>query len=409
MFKPPRIMQVGYIAVLLSACVTLSACATKQPAVSPLDSTSNVVPDQTRDAQAIPSGAPSRATSGMPAPMPSIQAGLSRADAGPFLQSNGHLVPEIQAFADELSRTRAIPLTHVESLLQSASYNATAARLMSPSTTRVRRSWVTYRKRFVEPIRIRNGAEFWKQHRNTLDAASREYGVPASIITAIIGVETLYGRQTGNFRVLDALATLGFRYPDASRPERSQMFRDQLADLIQLDYAGKLDAQTVQGSFAGAMGLPQFMPGSLLRYAADGNQDGKIDLLNNVDDAIFSVARFLREHGWKPGVPVFAPVALPANAKTLVVGGLEPTYDWQALQDKGAARVASSGHYNSNWQQYRMGIVDLVDEPRRTAEYRTGTPNFFALTHYNRSYFYATSVAELAQELANRMEYDWPY
>ncbi|MFA5488142.1 MAG: lytic murein transglycosylase B [Candidimonas sp.] len=405
MFKSPRIVQAGCLAALLSVCATLSACATKQTAVPPSNSTPNTAPGR-----AAPPASGSQAhNAGMPKALPSIQAGFSRADAGPLRQANGTLVPEIQAFADELSRTRGIPLEHVERLLASADYNATAARLMSPSSTRVRRSWVTYRKRFVEPIRIRNGVEFWSQHRLALDGAAREYGVPASIIAAIIGVETLYGRHTGNFSVLDALTTLGFRYPDAGRPERSQMFRDQLADLIQLDYAGKIDALTAQGSFAGAMGLPQFMPGSLLRYAADGNGDGKIDLLNNVDDAIFSVARFLREHGWQRGVPVFAPVALPSNAQSLVSGGLEPTLDWQTLKERGATRLPSTGNYGTAWQKHRLGIVDLVDEPRKTVEYRTGTPNFFALTHYNRSYFYAASVADLAQELANRMKYDNPY
>src|SRR5690606_2802057 len=123
---------------------------------------------------------------------------------------------------------------------------------------------------------------------------AEQYGVPASIIVAIIGVETIYGRYTGNFRVLDALATLGFRYPDPKRPERSQLFRDQLADLIQLDAQGQVDALQATGSYAGAMGLPQFMPGSLLRYAADGDGDGQIELHESAEDAIASVARFLR-------------------------------------------------------------------------------------------------------------------
>src|SRR5690606_30063578 len=134
------------------------------------------------------------------------------------------------------------------------------ARLMSPSKTRIRRSWVTYRGRFVEPIRIRNGEQFWREHADELARAEATYGVPASIIVAIIGVETLYGRHTGDFRVLDALATLGFRYPDPTRPERAHLFRNQLADLITLDHQGLLDARTATGSFAGAMGLPQFMP-----------------------------------------------------------------------------------------------------------------------------------------------------
>jgi len=341
-----------------------------------------------------------------------------------FRQADGRLIPEIQAYAQEVARVRHVPLTHVETLLKDAQYNATAARLMAPAKTRIRRSWVTYRNRFVEPVRINGGQKFWQQHKSTLDRAAQDYGVPQSIIVAIIGVETIYGRHTGNFRVLDALTTLGFSYPDDSRPERSQLFRDQLADLIQLDYEKKLDARQVTGSFAGAMGLPQFMPGSLMRYAADGNSDGRIDLHYSVEDAIVSVARFLRLHGWVPGLPVFAPVTLPRNPQALAVGGLYPTYEWSQLQKEGAATRPlpgtlaeagpaaggnrQSGTVAADWRQHKLGVVDLLDEPRKLAEYRIGTPNFFAITHYNRSYFYATSVADLAKALSDGMGYGGP-
>jgi membrane-bound lytic murein transglycosylase B len=248
-----------------------------------------------------------------------------------------------------------------------------------------------------------------------LDRASSEYGVPASVIVSIIGIETLYGRDTGNFRVLDALATLGFRYPDESRPERSQLFRDQLADLIELHHHKILDALSVQGSYAGAMGLPQFMPGSLIRYAADGDKDGRIDLLSNPTDAIASVGRFLNLHGWVPGLPVFAPVILPADAGKLVAGGLSPTLDWAELRAQGAsirvrtlAPASGTEAATTKWQRHKVGVVDLLDEPRNLSEYRTATPNFFAITHYNRSYFYAAAVADLAQELADRMGYAAP-
>ena len=333
--------------------------------------------------------------------MPEIQAGRSEVSSRPFSRDDGSLQPDIDDFATEVADTRKLPIAHVRSVLQDAQYNASAARLMSPSKTRIRRSWVTYRDRFVEPIRINAGEQFWRQNMQVLERTERQYGVPASIIVAIIGVETIYGRYTGDYRVLDALATLGFRYPDADRPERSHMFRNQLADLIQLDYEGKLDARQVIGSFAGAMGLPQFMPGSLMRFAADGDMDGQIDLHGNVSDAVVSVARFLRLHGWVPGLPVFAPVNLPQEAAKFVTGGLEPTLDWKQLADAGA-RVLDVNDSKA-WQQYPLGVVNLVDEPRKTVEYRLGTPNFFALTHYNRSYFYASSVADLAKTLEARV------
>ncbi|MDS1141955.1 lytic murein transglycosylase B [Pusillimonas sp. SM2304] len=407
MFKPARILQVSFLSLFLAGCA-----ATETSALRP-------------GAPALPPpAAPAPATGYTPAAVdtaPPIGAGQSIAGARGFLQDNGALTPNIQAYANEVASARHIPIGHVEALLLQAQYNAAAVKLMTPSKTRIRRSWVTYRNRFVEPVRINAGEAFWSENKAMLDQTARHYGVPPSIIVAIIGVETVYGRNTGNFRVLDALTTLGFRYPDSSRPERSQLFRDQLADLIQLDYEKKLNAREAMGSFAGAMGLPQFMPGSLMRYAADGNGDGRIDLLYSVDDAIASVARFLRLHGWEPGLPVFAPATLPQNPQALVVGGLYPTLEWTQLQDLGAAvrptpgnpagasaRQAMHAAAGSDWRQHKLGVVDLLDEPRNTAEYRLGTPNFFAITHYNRSYFYATSVADLAQALADRMGYGWP-
>ncbi|NYT46163.1 lytic murein transglycosylase B [Pollutimonas thiosulfatoxidans] len=409
MFKPVRSLQVGCIAVLLAGCA-----ANQTAAVAPAPM------------QVVPATAVTQNTAqplSLPAPAPSIQAGISTPGSAVFRQANGDLTPNLQAYAREVANARGVPLSHVEALLRTANYDAAAVKLMTPSGNRIRRSWVTYRNRFVEPIRINAGERFWSENRSTLDSVATTYGVPPSIIVAIIGIETVYGRNTGSFRVLDVLTTLGFRYPDPSRPERSQLFRDQLADLIELDYKKQLNALEVSGSFAGAMGLPQFMPGSLMRYAADGDRDGRIDLLYSVDDAIASVARFLRLHGWVPGLPVFAPAAAGPNAASLVAGGLIPTYDWAQLEAAGATlrtptaastaalrpvSHASEAGAAAPWQQHKLGVVDLVDEPRKLAEYRIGTPNFFAITHYNRSYFYASSVADLAHALADRMGYGWP-
>ena len=389
MFKPVRILQVA-AAVLLGGCA--SSQTTQPPATA---QTPHVAPASTPMSQGT--NWPRRAAS-------------PGSDPQAFTDSRGELKPEIHEFAQNLAAKRNLPLAHVVALLEDARYDAKAAALMSPAKTRVRRSWVTYRKRFVEPVRMRAGLEFWAEHRNTLDEAAERYGVPPSIIVAIIGVETIYGRYTGSFSVLDAIATLAFRYPDPDRPDRIQLFQDQLADLIVLDHQGVLDARRVTGSFAGAMGLPQFMPGSLMRYAVDGDGDRNIDLGESPEDAIMSVANFLVEHGWQPGLPVFAPVVLPADTKSLVHGGLEPVYDWKQLQTHGAKAVNAdmSGGSQAPWTQHKLGVVDLVDEPRKQVEYRSGTPNFFAITHYNRSYFYAASVADLAEELATRMGYGHP-
>lgn len=392
MFRTIRMLQLGTIMCLLAGCASGNTPAGMAAAESTHDTLIQANHDAAENARKplLLAAAPEAAES--------IQAGTSTPAASGFTLESGELKPDIKAYAEEVARTRNIPQASVEALLQDARYDATVARLMSPSKTRVRRSWVTYRNRFVEPVRIQAGLEFWQQHQEQLEQVERDLGVPASVIVAIIGVETIYGRYMGDFRVLDALATLGFRYPDPTRPERSQLFRDQLADLAQLHHEHQLDAYTVRGSFAGAMGLPQFMPGSLLRYAVDGDGDGRIDLHTNTADAIASVAAFLRYHGWVPGLPIFAPVVLPEHAADLVKGGINPTLSWQTLAQHRAS--VQSGQDDLSWQDHKLGVIDLKDEPRNTVEFRTGTPNFFAITHYNRSYFYATAVAELAMTLA---------
>lgn len=390
MFRPSRILQVAVASFLLSGC------STSHPEHQ------NGYNAASADIQTVVSNDRINSTGMYP-----IAKSERTATRGDFLDANARLEPELDAFARDIAQARNIPLQDIHALLSAAQYNDTAVRLMQPSAKRIQRSWVTYRKRNVDPIRIRLGVAFWKEHQSDLTRASQTYGVPPSIIVAIIGIETVYGQYTGSFRVLDTLTTLGFRYPDKSRPERQQMFREQLADLIQLDYEGKLDAYTVEGSFAGAMGLPQFMPGSLANFAADGDGDGKIDLQSNTADAIASVARFLRLHGWEPTLPVFAPIALPSQAGNLVKGGLNPDMSWEQLQSAGA-RFSPESRAGTAWQRYPLGVIDLVDEPRKLDEYRSATPNFFAITHYNRSYFYAAAVADLAHELADRMGYGDP-
>ncbi|MBV6272223.1 lytic murein transglycosylase B [Alcaligenaceae bacterium CGII-47] len=387
MFRPSRILQVAVASFLLSGCSTSHP---EHPSAAALDKQITVSNDRIRSATTDSTEKPGRLVA-----------------RGDFIDANAKLLPELDTFAKETAQARDIPLQDIRALLGVARLNETAIRLMQPSTTRIQRSWVTYRKRNVDPIRIRRGVAFWKAHQNDLTRASQTYGVPPSIIVAIIGIETVYGQYTGSYRVLDTLTTLGFRYPDKGRPERQQMFREQLADLIQLDHKGQLDAYTVEGSFAGAMGLPQFMPGSLMNFAADGDGDGKIDLQGNTADAIASVARFLRLHGWEPALPVFAPITLPAQAAALVKGGLVPDMSWDQLQQAGA-RISAQAHAGSAWQRYPLGVIDLLDEPRKLNEYRSATPNFFAITHYNRSYFYAAAVADLAHELANIMGYGDP-
>jgi membrane-bound lytic murein transglycosylase B len=307
----------------------------------------------------------------------------------------------MQRFGIELAAQRKLSEPKVLQLLDEARYNPTVARIVAPvapGQTRAPRSWATYRGRVVEPIRVAQGQAFMQQYAAELDRASARYGVPQNVIAAIIGVETLYGKSQGTFRVLDSLATLGFDYPDASRPDRAEMFRGQLADLIELDLIGRLDARTLKGSFAGAVGIPQFMPGSIKRFAVSARGDQEINLSSNMADAITSVANFLVEHGWQRGLPIFVPVRLPVSANKLVDGGLKPTLDWPQLQAAGAK--LAPGAKEAPWMRASLGIIDLPEESTGTVELRTATQNFFTITLYNRSYFYAASVADLAAALA---------
>jgi membrane-bound lytic murein transglycosylase B len=380
MFMFKRLLQAG----VLAAPIVLAGCASS-PSRTPV------------------SDLPPTASSSSPIRIGSAEPGPSD-EASSTALPNGQLRPEVDAFARDLATRASLPLDQVMASLSGARYSATVARLMMPAVPghKVWRSWVTYRSRFVEPKRIRWGAEFWRENAAALNQAQQRYGVPAKIIAGIIGVETIYGRNMGSFRVIDALSTLAFDYPVPDKPERAAMFRDQLGDFITLALQGRL-AMDTRGSYAGAIGMPQFMPQSIMQYAVDGsgNTGGPIDLSNSPADAIMSVGNYLSSHGWVRGVPVFAPVTLPADPASLVAGGLTPTLNWPGLQTAGA-QVAPGARIGA-WSQQPLGIVNLDEEARGTAQYRTGTPNFFAITQYNHSYFYATAVSDLADAVAQEV------
>ena len=388
-----RFLQLAALVFSLTACVSTtgsspqaSSPSSAGTAATSSSSTNAASKEVVRDATLRPG---SRSTS---------QASQPHDASGPNTHNRA---ATMKAFANELAVARGLNETQVLAVLNDAKLNPTVARIVTPpppGQARPPRSWQTYRNRFVEPIRIRAGKAFMLDYQAELARAEQRYGVPAEIIAAIIGVETLYGKQMGNFRVLDALYTLAFDYPDPKRPDRQEMFRGQLADLIELHLQGKLDALTLKGSYAGAIGIPQFMPGSIKRFAVSAKgEHAAIDLTRDTSDAIASVANFLVAHGWQRGLPVFAPVVLPRDPQRLVDGGLTPKLDWTQLRAAGA--TLQPGATAGSWTKSALGVIDLPEEPSGTVEYRTATPNFFALTMYNRSYFYATAVADLAAAL----------
>jgi len=402
MFTCRQLLQLGLVTALLTGCSTARTDQASRPAEPQAGMPATPDASVPRIRIGPPPGEGSASTIGSEG-----GAGAADEQRSAVAAADGSMRPDVQAFIQQLAAARGLPASQLTGALADARYSPTVARLIAPAPGRkISRSWITYRARVVEPKRIGWGVEFWRDNAETLNQAAQRFGVPPSIIVGIIGVETLYGRNMGNFRVLDALSTLAFDYPDPSKPDRAQMFQSQLADFLTLTLQGKLDLQTL-GSYAGAIGMPQFMPGSIMRYAIDGDGSGHIDLANNPTDAILSVGNFLMEHGWERGRPVFAPVVLPPNAGGLVDGGLSPTRTWPQLQAAGAAAGGTSSMAgmtaDAGWQQGMLGVIDLPEESAGTAEYRTATVNFFALTQYNHSYFYAASVADLAAAIQARM------
>lgn len=245
--------------------------------------------------------------------------------------------------------------------------------------------WSDYRALFLTDKRIQGGLEFWQAHQSVLERAEREYGVPAQVMVAIIGVETFYGRNTGRWRVIDALTTLAFDYPP-----RARFFRSELEHYLVLARDNGQDVLAVRGSYAGAIGIPQFMPSSTRAYAVDFDGDGVIDLRASTADAIGSVASFLAKHGWQPGAPVQLKPALSGEAWRAYAGGsVDPKHPLSALREAGVQLPEAP----SLPEDTRAALIDLG------SELRVGLRNFYVITRYNRSALYAAAVADLAEAL----------
>ncbi|MBC7453341.1 MAG: lytic murein transglycosylase B [Massilia sp.] len=301
----------------------------------------------------------------------------------------------VAEFEDQMVRQHGFERDALAALLAQVRYIDAAVQLIKPAPVGKPKNWQAYRARFIEPVRIAAGVAFWNAHADTLARAEAQYGVPADIIVGIIGVETVYGRNTGRFRVLDVLTTLAFAYPEApNRAARMQFFRGELENTLLLARKTHIDPLSLLGSFAGAVGLPQFMPGSILAYGVDFDDDGQIDLRNSADDAIGSVAHFLQQHGWRgeQGEPIVFAANLAAGAawQSAIGQGLTANYRAEELAALGAVSPSALP------EGMRFGLIDLQNGVEAT-EYWFATNNFFAITHYNRSYFYAMSVLELGQ------------
>jgi len=306
----------------------------------------------------------------------------------------------VQDFTAMMVQQHGFTRTEVETVFKNTRHISSAIQLIKPAPVGQPKNWHAYRARFVEPKRIAAGLAFWNEHAEALARAEKEYGVPADVIVGILGIETLYGQNTGSFRVIDVLATLAFDYPDTpNRTVRMDYFRGELENALLFARESSIDPFSLKGSYAGAIGLPQFMPGSIRKFAVDYDGDGKIDLRNSPEDAIGSIANFLSQHGWHSGEPavfsatVTQPVEDGKTAWTSYIGqGLEAKFSLAELEAAGVKPAVEPP------ADMPFGLIDLQNGTEPT-EYWLGGPNFFAVTQYNRSYFYAMSVLDLGREV----------
>lgn len=253
-------------------------------------------------------------------------------------------------------------------------------------------TWTRYSKIFLTEKNIKKGVEFWQTHAEILARAEKEFAVAPEIIVATLGVETRYGSNTGNYRVIDALSTLALEYP-----RRSKYFTAELKNFLLLTDQNKLDPLGVTGSYAGAIGLPQFMPSSYRSYAVDFTNDGSSDLVNSIDDAIGSIASYYSKHGWKPGQPVsWSATSVSDQASKLVVKKRKTDRSLKKLQKAGVV-VQEQGFLDA-----RVGLIKLSGD--QGPEYRVAFDNFFVITRYNTSKMYATAVQLLGEEIKTRVQ-----
>lgn len=333
-------------------------------------------------AQDIPQTAVTNAT-----PPPVAASAATTPPAPPLPTSDAPRVPDatLIPFADELSSKHGFERDALLKVLREAQIRDDIIAAMDrPAEAK---PWHEYRLIFMTEERIRDGAAFLRKHDKLLRKAEKAYGVPRQIIAAIIGVETRYGQRTGNFRVLDALFTLAFVYP-----KRNEFFRKELEEFLVLAREEKRDPTTLLGSYAGAMGHPQFMPSSFRRYAVDFDSDTKRDIWENVADVIGSVANYFKVHGWEMGKPVVTPARIVGPAhESVLAAGIKPYLQVRDLP-KNDIRLP-----RKQKGDLLVSLFDL-DQPNGK-EYWVAFNNFYVITRYNRSNLYAMAVYQLSEEI----------
>jgi membrane-bound lytic murein transglycosylase B len=303
--------------------------------------------------------------------------------------------PGTEEFVKRAASEYGLPEQEVRDLLEQAEYKQSIIDAISRPAEG--KPWHQYRPIFLTGKRIKGGVEFWKKNRELIASASKEFGVDEEVIVAIIGVETSYGGNTGGYRTIDALVTLGFYYPQNLSSDRSPFFTKELMHYIQLTDEENLPANEISGSYAGAMGMGQFMPSSYREYAVDFDGDGKRDLWQSTPDVVGSVANYLHRHGWQPGKPVVRRARASQNAAfdKISTRGLKPSLTVAQWQEEG---FTSSSELSPSMP---AAVLKLVEKDRNS--YWLTFQNFYVITRYNRSPRYAMAVYELSQEIKKGM------
>ncbi|WP_081686859.1 lytic murein transglycosylase B [Chitinilyticum litopenaei] len=311
--------------------------------------------------------------------------------AGAFLAPAAHadeaLIQrdDVRAYLDDISRQYGFDRAALDELFLQVSPKPNILNYFDrPSTSK---PWYEFRPNFVTSGRALSGARFWRANAPLVEKISKHYQVEPEVVLAILNVETGYGKNQGSFRVLDVLSTVAFDYP-----RRSEYFRRELTEFLQLARAEGWDPLSFKGSYAGAMGWPQFMPSSFRNYAQDWDKDGHHDIWNNAGDALASAANYLKEYGWQQGRQAVAPVNFAGDAEPLLAEKFNLKYTVAELMDKGVQPLTE--------QDTRQKAVYFALEtaPGETSHY-LGYNNFYVITRYNKSTLYAMAVLELAQEI----------
>lgn len=393
------LMASALFATLL-ICTTTGAVVTPDaPQETPSQQESTPVQARASDTPSSLEGTPADVPISVSSPAPTPAPGPAPHAAVPVQTRHPRgdygVRPDVQQFAQDIAQRHGWNAQATLRILSQAKYLPKVPQLIMPPPAGTAKNWADYRSRFIEPKRLKAGLQFWNAHEGLLRRAEALYGVPASLIVGIIGVETYYGRHLGGFRVLDALTTLSFDFP-SGRSDRSAFFRGELEALLVWAHREGRSPQDIRGSYAGAIGWPQFMPSSILQYAVDFDGDGRVNLERNMADVIGSVAHFLTRHGWTPGLPTHFPVEPPVDPATraeLLASDIVPRFTPQDMTARGAVLADRALEHPGP-----LALV-LLENGGGAPSFVAGTSNFYAVTRYNWSSYYALAVIELGREV----------